>query len=136
MPEVTIQDNHDGTYLCQYSTSLKGNLQVFIGIKGREIPDCPFEVVSDVKVRRKVAQEKLSKMAGKVDVAAKKKEEAMLRQQGKKVPTKSEQEAKEAKEAEEALAKKTEEEEYEEPEPEEAVALPARGQKITEEPKK
>ena len=137
MPEVTIQDNHDGTYLCQYSTSLKGNLQVFIGIKGREIPDCPFEVVSDVKVRRKVAQEKLSKMEGKVDVAAKKKEEAMLRQQGKKVPTKSEQEAKEAKEAEEALAKKTEEEEYEEePEPEEAVALPARGQKITEEPKK
>jgi hypothetical protein len=128
MPEVTIQDNSDGTYTCNYSTTIKGNLQVFVGIRGRELPDCPYEVVSDVKVRRKAAQEKLAARAGKVDIAEKKRNEAMLRQQGKKVPKKSEEELK----AEEEAASKKLVPEEEEEEPEEAVAVPSRGDSITQ----
>ena len=134
MPEVSIADNQDGTYTCNYSTTIKGNLQVFVGIKGRELPDCPFEVVSDVKVRRKAAQEKIAARAGKVDIAEKKRAEALLRQQGKKVPKKTDEdrrrEEEEAKAKAKAAAAEEEEEEDEEVEPEEAVAVPSRGSKL------
>jgi hypothetical protein len=134
MPEVTIADNSDGTYTCNYSTTIKGQLQVFVGIKGRELPDCPFEVVSDVKVRRKAAQEKMAQRAGRVDIAEKKRQEAMLRQQGKKVPKKTDaelkQEAEEAAAAAKANAAEDVADEEEEEEPEEAVAMPTRGEKV------
>jgi len=127
MPEVTIADNNDGTYTCNYSTTIKGDLQVFIGIKGRELPDCPYEVVSDVKVRRKVAQEKMAAKAGKVDIAARKQQEAMLKQQGKKVPKASDMPKEEAA----APPQKADDEDEDEiEEPEEAVAVPSRGAKV------
>jgi hypothetical protein len=103
---------------------------VYVGIKGRELPDCPFEVVADSKVRRKQAQEKQAQRAGRVDIAAKKREEAMLKQQGKKAPKQTEEDmrAEAAKVAAEAK-NKAEEEEEEENEPE-AVAVPTRGSKL------
>jgi filamin len=52
-----IQDNRDGTYTVTYTTQMKGNLQVFVGMRGRELSDCPFDVISDVKLRRKEAMQ-------------------------------------------------------------------------------
>jgi len=57
MPEVTIHDNNDGSYTCSYMTQSRGTLNVFIGIRGFEMRDCPFEVISDTKIRRKKAEE-------------------------------------------------------------------------------
>ena len=131
MPEVSMTDNDDGTYKCTYQSTVPGQLQVYVGIKGRELPDCPFEVVADSKVRRKQAQEKQAQRAGRVDVAAKKREEAMLKQQGKKTPKQTEEDirAEAAKAAAEAKNKAEEEEEEEENAPE-AVAVPTRGSKL------
>jgi len=58
MPETTILDNNDGTYTVTYMTQSRGNLNVYIGIKGFELRDCPFDVFSDTKIRRKLAIEK------------------------------------------------------------------------------
>lgn len=72
-PEIAIVDNQDGTYTVTYQTTVRGTLMVWIGIRGREIPDCPFEVLSDIKVRRKVAQERAAERQAKMEAAQAKK---------------------------------------------------------------
>uniref|UniRef100_A0A7S1DTW6 Ig-like domain-containing protein n=3 Tax=Hemiselmis andersenii TaxID=464988 RepID=A0A7S1DTW6_HEMAN len=57
--DAEVHDERDGTYTVTYKSDMKGNLQVMIGIRGRDLPDCPFDVISDVKLRRKEALKRL-----------------------------------------------------------------------------
>lgn len=54
-PLTRLWPSRDGSYTVSYSAQMSGNLQVFIGMRGRELPDCPFDVISDYKLRRKEA---------------------------------------------------------------------------------
>jgi len=98
VPEVSIQDNDDGTYLVRYQSTVKGVLQVYVGMKGRELVDSPFEVYSDSKVRRKLAQEKAAKLASKQSEAEKRRDSsvAIMNEQVKKVGKKKESDEEES----------------------------------------
>ena len=60
MPATQLTDNGDGSYTVAYQTTVRGRLQVYVSLNGRDLPDSPFEVVSDTKVRRGLAQKMLA----------------------------------------------------------------------------
>ena len=60
MPATQLTDNGDGSYTVAYQTTVRGRLQVYVSLNGRDMPDSPFEVVSDTKVRRGLAQKMLA----------------------------------------------------------------------------
>ena len=60
VPISQVTDNNDGSYTVSYQTTVRGRLQVYISLQGRDMPDSPFEVVSDTKVRRGLAQKMLA----------------------------------------------------------------------------
>ncbi len=60
IPAIQLTDNNNGSYSVTYQTTVRGRLQVYISLNGRDMPESPYEVVSDTKVRRGLAQKMLN----------------------------------------------------------------------------
>lgn len=50
---VRVKDNGDGTYTGTYQTGIRGIFQLYVSLGGVEIPDSPYEIISEKKLRRK-----------------------------------------------------------------------------------